>query len=131
MKRQNFIQGVLLLLISFIAFSCSSEDSWCVGKWTGTTQRNEEYVVKIKKDGTADVMYHGHNVGGVYSATFSAEWEPVSGDVIRLYDSDGHPVNSKYLKFDNTWSMYLSKDGNFSGNYNRLFTNPYGQLEKK
>ena len=131
------MKRISILFISCITFcilllsSCGgSKDSWCVGKWTGSTQR-EEYTVKINKDHTADVTFHGVTTSEAYNASFTAEWEEVNDDVIRLFDEDGHPVNSRFVKFDETWSMYLSKEGNFSGNYDRLYTNPYGHLKKK
>lgn len=145
MRNKKLLNIFIIILIGIISFSCSKgngsndketeniqEDSWCVGKWTGTTQRNEEYVVRIYDDGTADVKFHGSNVRESYGASFKAEWEPFDDDIIKLADPDGHQiVGSKDVTYDYKWSMYLSKEGNFTSNFDRLYSNPYAHLNKK
>lgn len=95
--------------------SCGGgKTSWCVGRWTGSGSRNEKYVVRIYKNGTADVKYHGVWGGSSYSADFKAEWEPDGENVIRLYDKDGHEISTdsknKRGTYDSDWEMYLNTE---------------------
>lgn len=74
---------------------------------------------------------HGSNARESYSASFKAEWEPVKDDIIRLVDPDGlQIVCSKDVTYNFKWSMYLSIKGNFTSNFDILYSNPYAHLNK-
>lgn len=73
--------------------------------------------------------------GEYRSADFEAEWEPVSDDIIKIYDYDGHDekwngFNGLYHRRTGRWSMYLKSNGAFSHDQSSL-NNPDGYLEKQ
>ena len=93
----------------------------------------EDYVIKIKPDHTCTIKSRWF-WGNVRTADFEAEWEPVSDDVIKIYDYDGHNENWNgfhgiYQNWVSRWSMYLRDDGAFSHNENNLDC-PEGHLAK-
>ena len=140
MKNSIFNHKLLwILVLSIISISvivaCGGSDYWCVGKWSGklNTNMHEEYVIRIRKDHTCSIKSEWF-WGNTRSADFEAEWEPVSKDVIKIFDYDGHNENMNGFRGINQrriarWSMYLRKDGAFSHNASSL-NNPDGWLKK-
>ena len=73
--------------------------------------------------------------GGNRSTDFEAEWEPVSKDVTKIFDYDGHNENWNGFRGINQrrvgrWSMYLRKDGSCCYSESTL-DNPEGYLKKQ
>ncbi|MDE6551448.1 MAG: hypothetical protein K2K98_00595 [Muribaculaceae bacterium] len=111
--------------------------NWCVGKWSGqlNTSMNEKYVIRIYDDHTCKIKAEWFH-GGVRSSDFEADWEPVSENIIKIYDYDGHNevfhdsfngINERRIS---RWSMHLRNDGAFSHEISTL-DNPSGYLNKQ
>lgn len=91
-----------------------------------------EYVIRINADHTCSVK---SNWSIDRSADFEAEWEPVSDEVINMYDYDGHNenwngFNGIYQRRASSWTLYLKKDGTCSSTESGL-NNPSGYLKKQ
>lgn len=128
--------GIILIstVVSCKVVSCK-KDEWCVGRWTGrldNSKMHEEYVIRIRADHSCIIKAHWY-WGNRRSSDFEADWEPISDDVIKIYDYDGH---NEIMSFDGgqqrrimRWSMYLRKDGAFSSSQSTL-DRPEGYLTK-
>lgn len=114
----------------------SNPYSWCIGKWKGKldTRMHEEYTIRIKDDNTCHIKCK-YFWGDVRTCEYDAEWEPVSEDVIKIFDYDGHyenwnghaGINQKWIS---RWSMYLKENGAFNHDPSN-FEHPDGFLEKQ
>lgn len=135
LKQKPFwILALAVIAISAIV-ACGKSDDWCVGKWSGHLQSNTkvDYVIKIRADHTCTVKSEWF-WSRVRSADFEAEWEPVSDEVIKIFDYDGHNENWNGFRGINQhrvgrWSMYLRKDGSCSYDLATL-NKPNGYLKK-
>lgn len=136
LKQKPFwILALAVIAISAIV-ACGKSDDWCVGKWTGSlkTQMHEEYVIRIREDHTCSIKAKWFS-GGTRSAEYEGEWEPVSDNVIKIFDYDGHfeiwsnGFGTKQM-YVQRWSMYLRKDGAFNPAEAGL-NNPLGYLKKQ
>ena len=135
-KYKLFWISVLAVIAISSMVACGRSDDWCIGKWSGHLKSNMyvEYVIKIREDHTCTVKSEWF-WGNTRSADFEAEWEPVSKDVIKIFDYDGHNENWNGFRGINQrrvgrWSMYLRKDGSCSYNESTL-DNPEGYLKKQ
>lgn len=141
--KTNF-KLLTFILLALLESVCSSsngnsnncDDKWCVGKWKGklNTQMHEEFTIRIHEDHTCSVKSNWF-WGSTRSADFEAEWEPVSEDIIKIFDYDGHNENLNGFNGINQrridkWSMYLNRDGAFCSEPSRL-NNPDGYLIKQ
>lgn len=133
-KYLRYSLWILTVLVITIGSGCK-KDSWYVGKWNGefNDRMHTKYHIQIRNDGTCHVKQEWY-WGGIRSADFEAEWEPVSEDVIKIFDYDGHQEVWDWAGQDGRWcrrwSMHLRKDGAFRQDPSGL-DNPDGYLIKR
>lgn len=134
--KEKLLKFPVLAIVLIIAIaSCGDSSKWCVGKWTGSMGEHPkvEYHIQIRNDGTCHVNEDWF-WGGNWHADFDAEWEPVSDDVIKIFDYDGHIETGSGMKWNyrkvSRWSIYLRKDGAVSNKESAL-NYPDGHFKKK